>query len=143
LGDVSGTNPSVNVSIERDKHIHAAFGTTLSTTVSGNGSIQLSPPGGFYPIGTIVRLTAVPQPGNYFGVWGNAASGNTNPLYFTIAAPTQTVSSIFAATPAGQAALTTLINGRGRVNVNPRANLYTLNQTVTLNPLPDAGETFL
>ena len=60
-----------------------------------------------------------------------------------IAAPAQTVSSIFAATPAGQAALTTLINGRGRVNVSPRANLYAINQTVTLTPLPDAGETFL
>ena len=143
LGDGSGTNPSLNVSMERDKHIHAVFGTTLSTTVAGNGSIQLSPPGGFYPIGTIVRLTAVPQPGSYFGFWGNAASGSTNPLYFTISAPTQTVSSIFAATPAGQAALTTLINGRGRVNVNPRANLYAINQTVTLTPLPDAGEIFL
>jgi len=143
LGDGSGTNPSLNVSMERDKHIHAVFGTTLSTTVAGNGSIQLSPPGGFYPIGTIVRLTAVPQPGNYFGLWGNAASGNTNPLYFTIASPTQTVSSIFGATPADQASLTVLINGHGRVSVSPPANAYLTNQTPTLTALPETGEGFL
>ena len=143
LGDVSGTSTSVNVSMERDKHIQAVFGTTLSTTVAGNGSIQLSPPGGFYPIDTIVRLTAVPQPGNYFGIWGNAASGNTNPLYFMITSPTQTVSSIFGATPADQASLSVLINGHGRVSVNPRANAYLTNQTATLTALPDTGESFL
>jgi hypothetical protein len=143
LGDVSGTNLPVNVSMERDKHIHAVFGTTLSTTVSGNGAIQLSPPGGLYPIGTIVRLTAVPLPGNYFGVWGNAATGNTNPLYFTITSPAQTVSSVFGATSADQASLTVLINGHGQVSVNPRANAYLTNQTATLTALPDTGESFL
>jgi hypothetical protein len=133
----------VTISVERDKHIHAVFGTTLSTTVSGNGSIQLSPPGGFYPIGTVVRLTAVPLPGNYFGAWGNAATGNTNPLYFTIASPAQTVSSVFGATSADQASLTVLINGHGRVIVNPRANAYLTNQTTTLTALADTGESFL
>jgi hypothetical protein len=143
LGDASGPNPSVNVSMERDKALHAVFGTTLSTTVTGNGSIQVAPAGGVYPLGTTLRLTAIPQPGNYFGFWGNAATGNTNPLYFTISGPNQTVSSIFAPLPADQAALTVLINGQGRVNANPRANAYSTNQSVTLTAVPDSGQSFL
>ena len=143
LGDSSGTNPSVNIFMNHDKRIHAVFGTTLSTTVTGNGSVQLSPPGGLYPFGTTVRLTGIPQSGNYFGFWGNAVTGNTNPLYFTISSPAQTVSSIFGTLPSGQAALTVLINGHGRVNVNPRTNAYATNQLVTLTATPDAGQSFL
>ena len=93
--------------------------------------------------GTTVRLTGIPQSGNYFGFWGNAATGNTNPLYFTISSPAQTVSSIFGTLPSGQAALTVLINGHGRVNVNPRTNAYATNQLVTLTATPDAGQSFL
>jgi hypothetical protein len=143
LGDAAGTSPSVNISMERDKSIRAVFGTSLSTTVSGSGQIQLFPAGGLYPYGSVVRLTAIPDAGNYFGFWGSAATGNTNPLYFTIAAPTQTVSSIFGATPGGQAALTVLISGDGRVNASPRANAYTLNQNVNLTAVPDSGQSFL
>ena len=39
LGDTLGTNPKVNISMERDKSIYALFGTTLSTTVAGSGQI--------------------------------------------------------------------------------------------------------
>jgi len=143
LGDVAGTNPSIQVSMEHDKSLHAVFGTTLATSAVGGGQVQLDPPGGFYPLGTTVRLTAIPNPGNYFGAWGNAASGNTNPLYFTISAPTQTVSSVFGATPVGQAALTLLINGNGRVTASPRANAYALNSGVTLTAVPDSGQSFI
>ncbi len=143
LGDTSGSTPIVNVSMERDKTIHAVFGTTLGTTIVGNGQILLDPPGGVYPNGTVVRLTGVPQPGNYFGFWGNAATGNTNPLYYTITSANPTVSSIFGATPSGQAALTVLINGQGQVSANPRANAYATNQSVTLTAVSDSGQSFL
>jgi len=105
--------------------------------------VLLNPPGGLYAYGTIVRLTGLPQTGSYFGFWGNAATGNTNPLYFTITSPTQTVSSIFGTLSSTQAALTVLITGSGRVNVNPRANAYPTNQSVTLAAVPDAGQSFI
>ena len=95
-GDANGTNSSLNVSMQSDQSIQAVFGTTLSTTVQGNGQVSLNPPGGLYPYGQVVQLTAVPQPGNSFGGWGNAVEGNTaNPLYFTITNATPTVSSLF------------------------------------------------
>ena len=143
LGDIAGTNPVVNVSMERDKIIQAVFGTTLSTTVAGNGQILLSPAGGVYPYGTVIRLTGLPQPGNYFGSWGNAASGNANALYFTLTNPSPTVSSIFGTLSAGQAALTVVINGRGQVTVNPRANVYSTGQGVRLTAAAEPGQSFL
>ena len=60
-----------------------------------------------------------------------------------ISSPTQSVSSVFASTAAGQAALTVLISGRGQIEVNPRANVYSTNQTVTLTATPDPGQSFL
>jgi hypothetical protein len=89
-----------------------------------------------------VRLIGIPQPGSYFGVWGNAASGNTNPLYFAVTSPTQTVSSLFAALDAGKAALTVSPDGFGRVIVSPRTNAYDLGATVMLTAVPDAGQMF-
>lgn len=143
LGDATGTNPVINVSMERDKIVWAVFGTTLSTTVAGNGQILLDPPGGQYRYGKTVQLTAVPQPGNYFGFWGNAATGSTNPLYFTVTNSTPTVSSIFGTVNGGQAALTILITGHGRVIANPQANVYTTGQSVSLTATADSGQSFL
>lgn len=143
LGDASGTSTSANVKLNANQSVQAVFGTTLSTTVAGNGQVLVYPAGGIYPYGAVVRLTGVPQPGNYFGVWGNAAFGSANPLFFTITNPAPTISSLFATTPTGQAALTVVITGRGQVDVSPRANTYTTNQTATLTATPGAGESFL
>jgi len=143
VGDVIGTSPSTSVTMNQDKSVQAVFGTTLSTTVAGNGSVQLNPPGGVYPYGSVIRLTGIPQPGNYFGVWGNAASGTANPLYFTLTNPSPTVSSLFAATPAGQAALTVLINGPGTIHVSPAGNVFATNQSVNITAAPLAGQGFL
>jgi hypothetical protein len=129
--------------MDQNKVLRAVFGTTLSNTVAGNGSVTQYPNSALYPYGSTVRLTATPQPGNYFGVWGNAASGNTNPLYFTITSPTQTISSLFAALGPNQFALAVTPDGFGRVDVNPRANVYNNGATVTLTATPDPGQCFL
>ena len=142
-GDAAGTNPAVSLTMDRDKSAYAVFGTTLSNTVTGNGQIIMDPPGGLYAYGTTVRLTAVPQPGSYFGFWGNAATGNTNPLYFTVTNPAPTVSSIFGSTPANQSSLTVMITGRGRVNESPQGNVFPTSQSVTLTAVPDPGQSFL
>ena len=143
LGDASGSAPEVQLTMDHDQSIYAVFGTTLSTTVVGNGQISLQPPGGLYAYGRTVRLTGIPQAGSYFGAWGNAASGNANPLYFTVTNPTPTVSSIFGTLSGSQAALTVKITGNGRVNANPQANVFSTGQLVTLTAVPDSGQSFL
>jgi hypothetical protein len=143
LGDASGTDPQLQISMDHNQSIYAVFGTTLSTTVVGNGQITLDPPGGLYAYGRTVRLTGLPQSGNYFGAWGNAASGNVNPLYFTITNAAPTVSSIFGTLSGGQSALTVEVAGFGHVNVSPQGNVFSTGQSITLTAVPDAGQDFV
>ncbi len=143
LGDASGTNPSNTVRVTRDMCMQALFGTGLGTTVAGNGSVLVDPVAPLYPYGTVVRLTGLPQAGSLFAAWGNAASSTNNPLIFPVTNANPTVSSVFGALSAGQAALAVVVNGQGRVTVNPRGNRFNTSQTVTLTATPDADQSFL
>lgn len=144
LGDASGTSATTSVHVlNRDLCVHALFGTTLGTTVAGNGAVVVEPVAGFYPYGTVVRLTAVPQPGNYFGAWGNAVMSTNNPLLFPVTNANPTVSCAFGTLNAGQAALTVLVHGRGRVTTNPRGNRFPINQSVTVTATADVDQQFL
>jgi hypothetical protein len=143
LGDAAGGSTNTIITMNGNKTVQAVFGTTLSTTVAGQGGILLDPPGGLYPYGAVVRLTGVPETGNYFGAWGDAGTGSSNPLHFTVTNATPTVSSIFAALQAGQSALTVEINGPGQVTADPPANVYAASASVTLTAVPDAGHSFL
>ena len=126
--------------------MQAVFGTGLSNRVVGSGSIVASPAGGmvpFVPFGTQVRLTAVPQAGNYFVQWGSAASGTNHPLSFAVTSSNPVVTAVFAALPGGTHALTVVPEGFGAVSASPRANRYNTGTNVTLTALPDAGQSFL
>jgi hypothetical protein len=142
-GDASGTNPATSITMNRNKSVSAIFGTTLTATAAGNGSIMLNPPGGIYPYGTVVWLAGIPLPGSYFGLWGNAASGNVNPLRFLVTNANPTISSIFGSVGAGQAALTVVPLGNGQISVSPRANIYNVGQGISITATPDSGQTFL
>jgi hypothetical protein len=142
-GDASGSSNPIDLAMHSDKTIHAVFGTTLSTTVQGNGQVLLYPPGGLYSYGQTVRLTAVPGSGSYFGFWGNAATGNTNPLYFKVTNANPVISSIFGTNGANQVTLTVNINGRGNVTVSPQANVYSTGQSLTLTATAGSGQSFV
>ncbi len=143
LGDASGTNPITRVVMTRDKCVEAVFGTTLNTVVAGNGSVALNPNTALYPYGTAVTLTAVPQAGNFFGVWGDAVSSTNNPLRFVVTNGKRTISAAFAPLDVGQFALTVMTSGSGQAAVNPHANRYSSGQGVTLKAAPDVGQDFL
>ena len=115
LGDATGTNPAATVSVSRNRCVQAVFGAGLGHTVVGSGSVARSPAVALYPYGTAVRLTAVPAAGNYFALWGNAASGTNNPLTFTVTNANATVTAVFAALPANQHAVAVVADGFGRV----------------------------
>jgi hypothetical protein len=59
---------------------------TLTTTVTPAeaGSITLDPPGGSYPPGTVVTLTAQPAAGWHFDSWAGDLAGSTNPTMITM-----------------------------------------------------------
>jgi hypothetical protein len=57
---------------------------TLTTAVTGSGSITLSPAGGTYPEGSQVTITAIPSNGYKFSNWSGAISDTINPVTVTV-----------------------------------------------------------
>lgn len=140
-GDAVGTNQTFPLTMTQNRCVEAVFGTAVGISVVGSGSIavNLQP---VYPHGFPMRLTAVPQAGNYFAFWGNAATGTNNPLVFAVTNPNPTVTAVFASLGVNQFTLTVVPDGRGQVTVSPRAAFYPSGQTVTLTAQPEAGQAF-
>jgi hypothetical protein len=68
---------------------------TLSVVTTGPGSVTLDPPGGSYPIGQSVTVTALPQPGAAFFGFGDDLEGTGNPQALLLDGD-KTVSALFA-----------------------------------------------
>ena len=83
-GDAGGNSLSNTLLMDRNESVQALFGTSVGNAVGGSGAIVFNPPGGVYPYGTILQASAVPQTGNFFVLWGDAASGDVNPLAFPV-----------------------------------------------------------
>lgn len=143
LGDASGADSTINVQMARSKCVQAGFGTAIATSIVGNGSLVVNPPSVFYPYGFSVRLTAVPQNGNYFAFWGNGAAGTNNSLIFVVTNPASTVTAVFASLSASRFELTVIPDGNGSVNLNPQASYFNNGQPVALTALPAPGEAFI
>ena len=142
-GDATGTNRSNSAVMNGNRAVQALFGTALGTTAAGGGSVLRNPTGVVYPYGTTIQLSAVPQAGNQFAVWGNAAGGNLNPLGFVVTNANPTVSSLFVPLSGGQVALTVIPVGHGTVAINPQANAYTPGANVTVTATAETNQTFL
>ncbi|NBV25452.1 MAG: hypothetical protein EBS05_26515, partial [Proteobacteria bacterium] len=131
-GTASAAGATNTITMNRARSVQAVFGTTLATSIVGSGTVQLSPASGPYAYGSVVRLTPKPAVGHYFSLWGNAGSGSSNPLDFTVTTPNRTVSALFSALGAGQVNLYLDVVGNGSVTRSPALNVYTAGQTVTL-----------
>jgi endoglucanase len=57
---------------------------TITTAVTGSGSISLSPAGGTYAEGTAVTITANAATGYRFSNWSGSITGATNPVTITL-----------------------------------------------------------
>ena len=143
LGDDSRTNASITVAMNRNKCLKAVFGTTLTLTPAGAGSILCDAATPRVPYGSTVRLTAVPLAGNYFLSWGGFVSGAANPMSLVITNTTPSVSAVFVGLPVGRRALTVSARGAGHVNVSSNALYYTNGTVLTLTAVPDQGQAFL
>lgn len=77
-GDISGTDPTATVIMNSDKTIRAQFAPIpyqVNTTVTGSGTVQVSPEKENYIYGETVSLQAVPVPGWRFANWSGAVEG--------------------------------------------------------------------
>jgi len=82
-GDVVSTDDTVTVVMDGHKKVVATFQAApaydIALWTNGSGQVQFEPPAGPYPEGTVVTLTAMPDPGWSFSHWGGALSSSANP----------------------------------------------------------------
>lgn len=85
-GDITDTTASVRITMTKNLNVMAVFAEdvppvfALSVYVfSSGGHVELDPPGGMYPEGTVVTVTAVPDSGWRFVSWMGSLSGSANP----------------------------------------------------------------
>jgi endoglucanase len=57
---------------------------TITTAVTGSGTVALNPSGGTYTAGTSVTITATPASGYRFNNWSGGVTGTTNPVTVTV-----------------------------------------------------------
>ncbi|MBM3847291.1 MAG: hypothetical protein FJ405_13540 [Verrucomicrobia bacterium] len=88
-------------------------------------------------------MTALPEPGHRLAAWGNAVSGNTNPLALIVSNPSPTISALFTPLQAGEHSLVVSVDGEGQAAVLPRANHYETGQSVRISAVPKPGQEFI
>ncbi len=113
---------------------------TLTVNTSGSGSVTLDPPGGTYNAGTVITLTATPNPGWQFDGWSGDLSGTTNPATITMDA-NKSVTATFSEIPVHYT-LTVNTSGSGSVTFDPPGGIYDAGTVVTLTATPDSGWVF-
>ena len=100
-GDVTGSQNPVSVTMNSPRSVEAVFVQTaypLTASTAGGGSVtvngQVISPATFYPIGSVVTLSATASNGWSFMGWEGDASGTNNSLSLTMN-QTNNVQAIF------------------------------------------------
>ena len=116
-GDKSGSTDSVTITMDADKTVTANFELvpvpqfTLTVNTTGNGIVELDPPGGTYDRGTVVQLTATAAADWEFSSWGGDIIGSTNPTTLTITSDHQVTVKFANSTQAYAEIIGTLSSG--------------------------------
>ena len=104
----------------------------------GPGSLALDPPGASYPAGTLVSVSATPEPGAVFDGFGGDLSGSVTPELLTVDGD-KAVSASFS--PESHT-LSITSSGSGTVTLDPPGGVYEAGAIVTLRAVPASGFLF-
>jgi ELWxxDGT repeat protein len=140
-GALAGSATPGLVVMDAPKTVTAVFAETLhalNVTITGGGTVTLTPDGGAYAPGTQVTLTATPDTGWHFDQWQGDLSGGATVTQVTMDA----AKSVTAVFEREEYTLTVLSTGGGSVTLDPPGGTYPYETEVTLTPLPDAGNRF-
>ncbi|CAG0988016.1 hypothetical protein PLCT2_02302 [Planctomycetaceae bacterium] len=130
--------------VTADHTISATFGLneyTLTAGVVGQGQVTRTPDQATYLHGSVVTLTAAPQPGWYFGQWLGAANGTLTQTTVLMDA-NQIVTATFFNTPSTYYTLTLSMIGSGAITPTVGAHSYLSGTGVVLSASPEAGWQF-
>jgi hypothetical protein len=112
-------------------------GQYLNVAATAGGSVTRDPEQPYYPLGSLVIVTATPTTGYGFIRWTGDASSSTNPL--TVVMDTnKNITAVFAST-----ALTLASQGLGTISKVPDQAFYTVGQQVALTGTPARWYAFL
>jgi hypothetical protein len=144
-GDLFGTDPVVEVTVQRNLSARAIFIVVprllLSTSVDGGGSISLTESADGYASGTVVTLVAVPGNGWSFDHWELDAAGNSAVTTVTMDEH-RVVRAVFEYTPVTLVRVTTSTVGSGAVTRSPASDSLPTGSTITLTASPALGWRF-
>ncbi len=146
-GGLTGLSNPASVTINGNTAVEARFVQdstpeySLSVTSSGSGTVVKNPPGGTYPAGTVVTLTAQPAAGWVFDGWSGALSGLQNPRTVTMNGNIA-VQAHFIESSTPQYNVTVNMSGSGSVSLNPPGGTYSSGTVVQLTATPATGWTF-
>jgi len=139
-GGLSGTDNPATLTLTGDTAITATFAQIRSLTVNvvGNGIVNKDPDAPIYGEGTVVTLTAVPDPGWSFAGWSGDLWGTDNPETILIDGD-KTVTATFTQ---DEYTLTVNYDGDGSVDKYPDKTTYHYGDVVTLTATADPNWTF-
>ncbi|MFC2084246.1 right-handed parallel beta-helix repeat-containing protein, partial [Bacteroidota bacterium] len=112
----------------------------LNVSIVGGGSVTKNPNLTSYPPGTVVELTAVPDPGWSFAGWSGDTTTTANPIDVTMNS-SKNITATFVQGPPGYTLNVTVV-GSGTVTKSPDQSSYTAGLVVTLTAIPDPGWSF-
>ncbi|MEN8158601.1 MAG: hypothetical protein ABFS41_00870 [Myxococcota bacterium] len=139
-GDLAGATNPESILMDADKSVTGSFATLFDVSVSptGPGSVTLDPPGGTYPAGTIVTVTATPDPSASFDGFGGDVTGTTSPQQLTVdgdKSVTATFTQLYT--------LSSAATGPGAVTLDPPGGVYPAGTNVMVTATPDPDSAFL
>jgi len=137
-GTTNSTSNPLNITISQTNNLQAIFGTVVSTSTVGGGTIVLSQPNPV-PYGTVLTASAVPNPGQYFVTWSGAAGGTNTPTTITVTKTNLVINALFTAMPVGKYSLGVAVYGNGSVTISPQQNYYNPGDNVTLKAATNSG----
>ena len=141
-GALTGSQNPASLTMNGPRSVQAVFVQTaypLTASTAGGGSVtangQVISPATFYPIGSVVTLSATASNGWSFLGWQGDASGTNNPLSVTMN-QTNNIQAIF-----GTVVGTNTVGGGGIVLSQPNPIPY--GTVLTASAVPNSGEYFV
>jgi len=140
-GDLNREINPVTFAMDSSMTVTAMFiqtGYSITTSINGNGSIQLIPEQDVYDAGELVQVIASPDDGWTFDHWQGAISG-TNDTMFVEINEDLNITAVFEEE---LYFLTQFTEGDGYISRDPLKEGYTYGETVQLTAHPASGWMF-